>query len=305
MKRPVIDHIYDPKYFKQLSVKFDHREGVLWLHMKPQGRGCFTHGLLKELKRYQQGLLKWKGNYPDGDALHPVKYEVLTSDLDGVFNYGGDLEFFIQAIAENDRESLLHYGLACIDVVYPNAVNYNLPICTISLICGDALGGGLEAALSGSTVIAESGVQMGFPEILFGLFPGMGAYSLLVRRVAPSVAKRILTSGKVYTAEDFYELGIIDHLTERGSGIEGVQSFIAKHRKHHSGYCAIDKVIQAENPISYDEMYKVVEIWVDTALSLTSKELRIMERLARAQSQKDKNSGKPTMHDADEAMSVS
>lgn len=288
---PLIDNIYDPKHFNELSIDFDHLEGILWLHMMPKERGCFTQGLLKELKRYQQGLLKWEGNYLGIDALYPVKYEVLTSGLDGVFNYGGDLQLFLRAIQENDRESLLHYGIACIDVVYPNAINYNLPVSTISLVCGDALGGGLEAALSSSTVIAESGVQMGFPEILFGLFPGMGAYSLLVRRISPSLAKKIITSGKVFTAEEFCELGVIDYVAERGRGVEEVKSFIAKHRKHHGGFCAIDKVIQSENPVNYEDMYRVVEIWVDSALNLSAKELRVMERLARAQKHKGYHGG--------------
>lgn len=278
-----VEHIYNPKYFNELAIDFDIGGEVLWLRMRPKARGCFTPGLLRELKRYQQGLVKWNGRYVSGSELHNVKYEVLTSDLNGVFNYGGDLELFLQYIRDNDRDALLKYGTACIDVVYPNAVNYNLKIATISLIAGDALGGGVEAALSSSTVIAERGAQFGFPEILFGLFPGMGAYSLLVRRVSPALAKEVITSGRIYSAEEFLEMGLVNHVAEKGDGVEAVKSFITKHRKHHSGYCSIDKITNLENPVCYDDMYKVVEVWVDAALSLSSKELRVMERLSRAQ----------------------
>jgi DSF synthase len=281
-----LDHFHDPKYFKELGVEFDHEGGVIWLHMMPRGRGCFTQGLLRELKRYQQGLMKWRGNYISDRDLYPVKYEVLTSDLDGVFNYGGDLELLLYAINRNDHESLLKYGISCIDVVYPNAINYELPITTISLVCGDALGGGLEAALSGSIIIAERGVQLGFPEILFGLFPGMGAYSLLARRVSPSLAKKIITDGKLYTAEEFFDMGIVDHLAEKGGGIAAAKSIINKHDRHHNGYCAIDRVINLEQSIDYNDMYKVVEIWVDAAMNLSKKELRVMERLSKAQLRK-------------------
>ena len=278
-----LDHVHDPRYFKQLDVDFDHENGILWLFMKPQGRGCFTKGLLRELKRYQQGLCKWGGNYIKNKELYPVKYEVLTSGHDGIFNYGGDLELFLRAISEGDSDSLLRYGVACIDVVYPNAVNYNLPITTISLVCGDALGGGLEAALSSSIVIAEHGVQMGFPEIMFGLFPGMGAYQLLTRRVSRSLAKKIITSGHVYSVDEFYEMGLIDEIVDKGDGVNAVSNYIKKHRRHQNSYCAIDKIIEIENLLTYDDLYSVVEMWVETAMNLSRKELRVMERLAKAQ----------------------
>jgi len=286
MKNTELDHVHNPRYFKQLDVDFDHESGILWLFMKPEGRGCFTTGLLRELKRYQQGLYKWEGHYLKNNEFYPVKYEVLGSGRDGIFNYGGDLELFLHAISEGDSDCLLKYGIACIDVVFPNAVNYNLPITTISHICGDALGGGLEAALSSSIVIAERGVQMGFPEIMFGLFPGMGAYQLLIRRVSRSLAKEIITSGQVYTAEEFYEMGLIDEIVEKGSGINAVTAYIRKHRRHQNSFCTIDKIIERENPLTYEDLYSVVEMWVETAMNLSKRELRVMERLARAQVQK-------------------
>jgi DSF synthase len=285
MSQNEINHLHNPIHFKQLGVEFDHESGILWLYMRPQGRGCFTEGLLKELKRYQQGLCMWEGRYIKNNEFYPVKYEVLASGLDGIFNYGGDLQLFLHAINNKDSDSLLEYAVSCIDVVYPNAVNYSLPITTISLVCGAALGGGLEAALSGSIVIAERGAQMGFPEIMFGLFPGMGAYQLLERRVAPSLAKKIISSGQVYTAEEFYAMGLVDVLADKGDGVYALSSYIKKHNRHQRGYCAIDKITEQRNPLIYDELYSVVETWVETAMNLSKKELRVMERLAKAQAQ--------------------
>src|SRR3546814_13167359 len=70
--------------------------------------------------------------------------------------------------------------------------NWSSDVCSsdlVALVDGDALGGGFELALACQTIVAESGVQMGFPEVLFGLFPGMGAYSLLSQRGSPKVAE--------------------------------------------------------------------------------------------------------------------
>ena len=286
MESKDFDNYYSPQFFKQVAVDFEPDSGVLWICMKPSGRACITPGLLRELRRYQQGLVRWGGKYISEGKLYPVEYQVTTSGIKDVFNYGGDLELFLHSITDNDRDALLKYGVSCIDVVYANATNYNLPITTISLVCGDALGGGLEGALSSSVVIAERGVKMGFPEIMFNLFPGMGAYNFLCRKVAPSVARKVITSGQVYTSEEFYEMGIVDSLAEKGMGVEAVDSFIRKHKRNRNGYCAFDLASQQVHPVSYESLSNIVKIWVDAAMRLTSKDLKIMERLAKAQGQR-------------------
>ena len=58
--------------------------------------------------------------------------------------------------------------------------SFDLPFTTISLVQGDALGGGFEAALAGDVVIAEKSAQFGFPEVMFNLFPGNGGIQLPV-----------------------------------------------------------------------------------------------------------------------------
>lgn len=280
------DNYYSPQFFKQIVIDFQYESGVIWVCMNPSGRACITPGMLRELRRYQQGLVRWGGKYISGSKLYPVEYQVTTSGIKDVFNYGGDLELFLHSITDNDRDALLKYGVSCIDVVYANATNYNLPITTISLVCGDALGGGLEGALSSSVVIAERGVKMGFPEIMFNLFPGMGAYNFLCRKVSPSVARKVITSGQVYTSEEFYEMGIVDSLAEKGMGVEAVDSFIRKHKRNRNGYCAFDLASQQVHPVSYESLSNIVKIWVDAAMRLTSKDLKIMERLAKAQGQR-------------------
>ena len=62
---------------------------------------------------------------------------------------------------------------------------------TVALIQGDAIGGGFEAMLTNDVVIAERTAKFGLPEILFNLFPGMGAHSFLKRpRRRPDGARR-------------------------------------------------------------------------------------------------------------------
>ena len=84
-------------------------------------------------------------------------------------------------------------------------------------------------ALACHTIVAEEGVGMGLPEVLFGLFPGMGAYSFLCKRVSPRQAENMILSGEVYSSEEMYRLGVVDVLVPKGQGESAVQDLSLIH----------------------------------------------------------------------------
>jgi DSF synthase len=203
-----------------------------------------------------------------------------------VFNLGGDLALFLGLIASQDRGALTRYAKLCVDSVYPRICNYNSPLTTISLVQGEALGGGFESALSSNVIIAERRARMGMPEILFNLFPGMGAYSLLGRRVGMKRAEDMILSGRVYTAQELHEMGVVDVLVENGGGEAGVRDFIRRSERRRNGMQAVFSCRQHFHPVSYDELLNIANIWVDAALRLEEKDLKLMSRLARSQSRR-------------------
>jgi DSF synthase len=265
--------------FAELELIEDRQQGVLWEYMAPCGRPSFTLRLLREMKAaqaYLRELTEYEGRCP-------FRYVVTASRMPGIFNLGGDLPRFVDLIRAGDRDGLLRYARACIAVQWGRASHLGLPIRTISLVQGDALGGGFECALAGDVIIAERGATFALPEILFGLFPGMGAYSFLTRRISPVAAERMLLSGRVYTAEEMHDLGLVDRLIEDGAGESGVYDHIHRERKTWSTQLALQRVRQRVNPVSESELQDITELWVDTALTLGEAELRKMERLAHAQ----------------------
>lgn len=213
-------------------------------------------------------------------------YLVLSSDIDDVFNLGGDLELFSKLIKNRDADGLLNYAISCIDVLYANMAHLNTELTTIALVKGDALGGGFEAALSSNVLIAEKGTKLGLPEVLFNLFPGMGAYSLLSRKIGTAQAEKMILSGRLYTAEELYELGVVDVLAESGDGELAVYRYIQKTAKAQNSHQALRKVRDLCNPVSYDELLNITKIWVESALKLENRDLRMMERLVQRQSQR-------------------
>lgn len=268
--------------YKQLTVRYDQKDSAIWYYLNPNPRPCFTPTLLNEIKEFQISITENFETIKTGSD-YPVNYLVLASQIPNMFNLGGDLNLFSKHIVEKNRDHLFTYAKACIDVLYENAVNLCLPITTISLVEGTALGGGFEAALSSNVLIAERSAELGLPEILFNLFPGMGAYSLLARRVGAVEAEKMITSGKVYNAAELFDMGVVDVLAEDGKGKEAVNAYIKKHRRAQNGMLAVHAARQRFHPITYEELLDITEIWVDAALNLGRKDLRMMQRLVHAQ----------------------
>jgi DSF synthase len=263
--------------------RFDADHGVLWSIAKQDAVPCVTPQFLEELCAHQSAIANSQGKLLFDGKLHEIRFSVLTSITPGVFSLGGQLSLFRELIRDQDRDALLRYAIACIDVVYPRTVHYNLPLVTISLLQGDALGGGMEGALASDIIIAERNCQMGFPEILFNLFPGMGAYSIVARKVSPKFAEKMILSGKMYSAEELYEAGLVDVLAENGKGVEAVNDYIRKQERRSNGYLAVQKARHRFNPLDYQELIDITTVWVDAALKLNEKDLKVMDRFVRSQ----------------------
>ena len=272
--------------YEQLSVRYDARQRVLWYTLSPEPRPCFNLPLLDELREFQHRLETVIGQAGMRGEPFPVRYTVLGSDQPGVFSLGGDLRLFTRLIRDRDRQGLFRYAKACIDVLYPNSVNFDQPLTTVSLVQGDALGGGFEAAISSNVIIAERSAKFGLPEVLFNLIPGMGAYSFLIRRTSPDVAERIIMTGDLLRAEDMLELKLVDAVVEDGTGEEALEEFIARHRKRSNAHAAMGRIRRCLNPVTYEELITITKIWVDAALRLEDRDLLLIERLIKAQNRR-------------------
>lgn len=266
--------------YRHLSTRFEPQYGAFWCCLAPHPRPCFSFEVLKELRRFQE---KIKRSAEDEGKGWGVRYVILASATPGVFNFGGDLALFIRCLKENDQETLRRYAKECIDVLYAHAVGFDLPVTTISLVQGDALGGGFEAALASDILVSEKRSQFGFPEVLFNLFAGMGAYNLLSRRIGIQRTERMLLNGKLYRAEELHAEGVVDILAEDGRGENAVYEHIVRQEGRRNAHQAVLQVRRKLRPLLYRELMEVREIWVDTAMRLGPREIRLMERLVNAQ----------------------
>ncbi len=273
----------DSNNYSHLTTYQDIHNGIAWGYMHAEPRPCFTPTILRELLSWGSDMV----NSIDDPDKPDINYFVLASSVPGIFSLGGDLDLFMQHIEARDRDALYRYAISCIDCSYATHSHLNRPsVTSIALVQGQALGGGFESALAANVLIAERGCKMGLPEILFNLFPGMGAMTFLGRRVGHQKAEKIILSGKLYLAEELFEMGAIDVLAEPGEGEKAVYEYIRKESKARNGSLALRAAREISQPASYEELIRITEIWVDAALRLSAKDLRMMERLVSRQTGK-------------------
>jgi DSF synthase len=267
--------------YKELEVTLDPNTKCVWCYQRPIGPPSFTPSMIRELTVLHREIQAVEASQgPNEEPL--IRYYALASQIPGIYSMGGDLSFLADRVRKRDREALRWYAYRCVDVVYNLSAGFDCGIVSVALVQGDALGGGLESALSCNFIVCERSAKMGTPEILFNLFPGMGAYSILSRRIGSAMAERIMLSGRIYSADEMYDLGVVDLVVDNGCGEAAVRDYIGDTRKHGARQ-AIYRARQRANPVTLAELRDITEIWVETAMRLSDLDLRRMAHLQSAQ----------------------
>ncbi len=262
---------------KYLRLEWTSELGMLRVRTCVKPIQCYSLAGISEMQRVLDDIAENPG---------VVRHLVLSSDVVGVFNFGGDLALFVLLVRAQDIDSLKMYGRRCIDMVWWLEHAAQRGVHTTVLVQGDTLGGGLESVLPFHKVIFERSAQAGFPEVLFNLFPGMGAWPLTIRKAGFAVAKDMILSGRLYTADQLLRRSLVDAVVDDGTGDEAVLEVVRSVEPKLRGTLAALSAQRVAAPITYEELLEVVNLWAETALTLTTRDLRLMERLARAQVRK-------------------
>jgi DSF synthase len=262
---------------RAIRLDWNEHSKALRIGMRVQPIQCYSLSALKELKAVLDGIAATPG---------VVRTLVLSSDIPRVFNFGGDLALFVLLTRARDVDSLKMYGRMCIDLIWwlENADEYG--VFTVGLIQGDCLGGGFESVLPMHRIVCERSANAGFPEILFNLFPGMGAWHFVTRRASVACANELILSGKLYSAQELHARGLVDVIAEDHEGEAAVEHVIQSIEPLRRGTLAAIKARRTIAPVSHQSLLDIVDQWAYAALDLTDRDMRLMERLARAQIRK-------------------
>lgn len=268
--------------FANLDFDYDALTRSSWMSFKADGPHCFTFQTLADLAAVRASLRAFFAS--DAIRRYPMDYLVLTSRKPGVFNLGGDLALFADAIRNRRSDVLQAYAHACIDVMHAGISAFGLPIVTLAAISGQALGGGFEAALANDVLLAEEDAILGVPEVAFNTFPGMGAVTLLTRRVGAAVTEKVIAGGRTYTAAELLRLGVVDRVVPAGGAVTAALDWMLEGgERRRARRLAFVKARRLCFPVAWNEMKDIVDVWTACSLDITPSDLRHMERLAAAQ----------------------
>ncbi|MFW0765706.1 crotonase/enoyl-CoA hydratase family protein [Trabulsiella odontotermitis] len=274
INQPTCTLFTDAERFTQLSAYYEEERRTVWMMLRSQPRPCFNHSLIEEIMNLSW-LVRQSG--------FAVDFWVTGSLVTDMYNTGGDLRFFVDCIRHGRREALRAYARACVDCVHAASQGFGTGALSLAMIEGSALGGGFEAALAHHFVIAQRDARLGFPEIAFNLFPGMGGYSLVSRRAGMKLAEELIYRGESHTAEWHEQRGLVDVLFEPGDSYVTTRTFIDTLRPKLNGVRAMLRARQRVLQLPRSELMDITEDWVDAAFCLEEKDIAYMERLVQLQ----------------------
>jgi len=101
-----------------------------------------------------------------------------------------------------------------------------LEIPTIAAVNGFALGGGCEIAMSCDIILASEKAKFGQPEVGLGITPGFSGTQRLPRRVGAARAKELIFSGKMITAAEAKDMGLVNEVYAPEALMEGAMAMM-------------------------------------------------------------------------------
>jgi enoyl-CoA hydratase/3-hydroxyacyl-CoA dehydrogenase len=125
------------------------------------------------------------------------------------FVAGADIGFFLKCIKDDrldDNYAFTKYGQ---EVLMGIDESKKLVIARVG---GIALGGGLELALATDVIVATPKARMGFPETGIGIYPGLGGTQRTARFIGKELAKYLIFTGRLVSAEDALSIGLVDYV---------------------------------------------------------------------------------------------
>ncbi|MGJ9457794.1 enoyl-CoA hydratase [Oceanobacillus sp. CF4.6] len=215
-------------------IKMEKSEGIATVTIDNPPMNVLSMQVTKELDEVFQTLAE------DNEVIAVI----LTGNGEKAFMAGADIKEF------PDRGA--NKGVVDTHAVF-NRIE-NIPKPTIAVLNGFTLGGGLELALLCDIRIAEDHARVGLPEINLGILPGGGGTQRLPRLIGNARAKEVMFTGEPLSAEEAKEIGIVNYVISKGSGIEEATKLAKKFtNKSLQSLSRIKHLVNVGSQLSLEE----------------------------------------------------
>jgi len=178
------------------NLKFQVEEGVVRLTInRPKKLNAINQDTINELREAMQEIYDNK----------EIKGVIISGEGEKAFISGADIkeisklnEVYGRKFSENGQEVF--------------ALIEDCPKPIIAAINGFALGGGCELAMACHIRVAVEEAKLGQPEVKLGIIPGYGGTQRLPKLIGKGRALELMMTGDQITAEEAFEMGLVNHV---------------------------------------------------------------------------------------------
>jgi len=151
--------------------------------------------------------------------LQELQVLLIKGAGDRAFSTGADLKEF-SSLTRDQSDRWIRYGNEVFNTLE------SLPIPTVALIRGYAVGGGLELALCCDFRLGNEGAILSSPELQHGWLPGWGGMTRLRRLIGEARAKEVVMLNQKIHAENALQMGLLSRVLTKGSEDKEVEVFL-------------------------------------------------------------------------------
>lgn len=261
----------------QISLEYEEGAKLLWITLRPEPKPVFTLPSIQSVLKVQHAIRDLWGK--NGDR--PVLFLAFRS-RGPMFSLGGDLDYYLDCLATNDRKGLHGYAAAAAKVIELNRNGIEGRVITLATVHGKALGGGIDPARACNLMVAEEKASFCYPEVNYNHFP-ISAVPILSRHAGFVTAQKILMSGAEYSAEEFVGFGVLDACVPNGTGEDWVRSYARTSLATHGARLSVIAAVNRQAGDLAGELASAVADWVSHILTLKPLEISKLQRIAVAQ----------------------
>jgi enoyl-CoA hydratase len=151
-----------------------------------------------------------------------VRVAILTGAGAKAFSAGGDIEAWAGLDPIDFARRWIREGHR----VFDRLARLRQPL--VVALNGHAFGGGLELAVTGDLIVASIGARFGLPETGLGMTPGWAGTQRLVRRCGSRIVKRMALAGRLLSAQEALDCGLIDEVVPAGETLSRARAIAAE-----------------------------------------------------------------------------
>lgn len=185
-----------------MNLELDNSSGIATVTLdNPEKHNAMSGAMMVDLAKIVHELEQWK----EGKGV------VLRGNNDA-FCSGADLQL-VKGIMNNgdgrDMCTLMQDTLSRL---------YTLPLVSVALVHGVALGGGAELTTSCDYRIVTNDATIGFVQMKMGVMTGWGGGTRLVQLIGRTAALDLLTTGKVLSWREALSIGLANGMVQATDG---------------------------------------------------------------------------------------